>query len=301
MRIFAVARVLACSTVLAPFAAAAQDSFSLELEAGTVYDSQLVVDEIDVEQSEGDVAFRFGADLEYQPVDTDSFELEFGYNFGQSVYLDFDDFNLQSHVADVNASTRIAGARVGARYAFSHYRLGGDSLFDMHTITPSISGFVADGLFARGFYTYNDKDFATLDGRDATGNQVGASVFKFFSDNAGFISVSGRWEEEDAVAAEFDYDGFVIGADLRIPITGSRSGPRLQFGVDYRERDYDSITPSIGEIRTEDRLRGDAELTVPISERFSVEVGYRYTDRNSNLPSADYTENRVSAGILFEL
>ncbi|KWV95499.1 outer membrane beta-barrel protein [Erythrobacter sp. AP23] len=301
MKKFTVARLLVCSTFFVPASAIAQDGFSLELEAGTIYDSQLVVDEIDVEQAEGDVAFRFGADVEYQPVDTDSFELEFGYDFGQSVYLDFDEFNLQSHVADVNASTRIGGARVGARYAFSHFRLGGDGLFDMHTVTPSVSGFVADGLFARAFYTYNDKDFATLDGRDATGNQVGASLFKFFADNAGFVSISGRWEDEDTVDPQFDYSGFVVGADLRVPIAGGRDGPRLQFGVDYRDRDYDSITPSIGEIRTEDRFRGDVELTVPISERFSVEVGYRYTDRNSNLPSADYTENRLNAGILFEL
>ncbi|MCJ7420520.1 hypothetical protein [Sphingomicrobium astaxanthinifaciens] len=301
MRISGVARFLACATLLAPASALAQDDFSLKLEAGAVYDSQLVVDEIDLEQADGDVAFRLGADLEYQPVDTDAFELEFGYDFGQSIYLDFDEFNLQSHVADVNASTRIAGARLGARYAFSHYRLGGDALFDMQSIAPSISGFVADGVFARAFYTYNDKDFSVLDGRDATGNQLGASVFKFFNNNAGFVSVSGRWEEEDAVDPAFDYDGFVVGADLKLPIAGGRDGPHVQFGIDYRDRDYKAITPSIGEIRTEDRFRGEVELSVPVGAGLSAEIGYRYTNRSSNLPSADYTENRLSAGMVLEL
>ncbi|TWJ09792.1 outer membrane beta-barrel protein [Altererythrobacter ishigakiensis] len=294
-------RALVGTVILVPYSASANDQWSVEIEAGAFYDSQLVVDEIDTQEDSGDIGFRLGADVEFEAVNTDAFDLEFGYDFGQTLYADNDEFDLQSHVADVNASTRIAGARVGARYAFSHFRLGGDSLFDMHTITPSVSGFVADGLFARAFYTYNDKNFATFDGRDATGNQVGASVFKFFSDNAGFISVSGRWEEEDAMAAEFDYDGFVVGADLRIPIAGGRGGTRVQFGVDYRDRDYKAVTPSINEVRTEDRFRGEVELTVPVNERLRLEAGYRYTDRNSNLPSADYKEHRVSAGMLFEL
>lgn len=299
--ISATARLLACSAILVPTGAYAQDDFSVELEAGAFYDSQLVVDEIDLEQADGDVAFRLAADFEYQAIDTDAFDLEVGYDFGQSVYLDFDDFNLQSHVADISASTRVEGVRVGARYAFSHYRLGGDALFNMHTITPSISSFIADGVFARAFYTYNDKDFSAFDGRDASGNQVGASVFKFFNNNAGFVSLSGRWEDEDAVDPAFDYDGFVVGADLKIPFQNDRNGPFVQFGIDYRDRDYKAITPSIGEIRTEDRFRGEAELSIPIFNGFNAELGYRFTDRSSNLPSADYIENRVSAGMVWEL
>lgn len=288
------------ATAFASTGAAAQD-VSLELEAGAFYDSQLVVDEIDLEQTNGDFGFRLGADLEVEAIDTDAFELEFGYDFGQTIYTDFDEFNLQSHTADVSAATRVAGARLGVRYAFSHYRLDGDALFNMHSVTPSVSGFIADGVFARGYYRYADKDFDTRNERDATGHQVGASVFKFFDDNAGFVSLSGRWETEDAVDPALDYDGFALGADVRLPIAGGRDGPHVQLGVDYRNRDYEAITPSINEIRTEDRFRGEAELTVPISEQFRIETGYRYTNRNSNLPSADYNEHRLSAGVVFEL
>ncbi|MBX7532043.1 outer membrane beta-barrel protein [Qipengyuania sp. 1XM1-15A] len=301
MKVSSVARALACSTILVSTSAFADDQFSLELEAGTFYDSQLVVDEIDTQVDAGDLAFRLGADAEFEAIDTDAFELEFGYSFGQTLYTDSDEFDLQSHTASVDLGTRVIGPRVGARYAFSHYRLGGDALFDMHSITPSISGFVADELYARAYYQYADKDFSTLDERDATANQLGASIFKFYNDNAGFFSVAGRWEDEDAFDPALDYDGFVIGADWRIPLAGGRGGTRLQLGVDYRDRDYKAVTPSINEIRTEERLRGEAELTVPVTESLSIETGYRYTNRNSNLPSADYNEHRLSAGVLFEL
>lgn len=292
--------VLAGTAALAPQALMAQD-FSLEVEAGGFYDSQLVVDEIDIKQAEGDFGIKLGAQAEFEAIDTDSFELEFGYDFGQTLYSEFDEFNLQSHGADVSAATRIGGARLGARYAFSHYRLDGDALFDMHSITPSISGFVADEVFARAYYRYADKDFATRDGRDATGNQIGASAFKFFNKNAGFVSVSGHWEDEDAVDSQFDYDGFVLGADVRLPLAGTRDGPRVQFGVDYRDRGYKAITPSINAVRSEERIRGEAELTWPLSDSLRIQTDYRYTDRSSNLPSADYQEHRVSAGLVFEL
>lgn len=292
--------VITGAAICAPQVLWAQD-LSLEVEVGGFYDSQLVVDEIDIQQSDGDLGFKLGANVELEAINTDAFELELGYDFGQTIYAEFDQFNLQSHVADVNTSARIGGARFGVRYAFSHYRLDGEPLFDMHSITPSVAGFVADEVYARAYYSYMDKDFSTRDGRDATGNQIGASVFKFFSNSAGFVSVSGRWEGEDATDTQFDYDGFALGADLRLPLAGTRDGPRVQFGVDYRDRNYQAITLLINEVRTEDRIRGKAELTWPLNDTLRLETDYRYTDRNSNLPSADYQEHRVSAGLVFQL
>lgn len=293
--------LMAGTAMALPAAAHAKDTWSLELEAEGFYDSQLVVEEVDLEEAQDDFGIKLGADVEFQAIDKKAFELELGYDFGQTLYAEFDEFNLQSHVAHVAAATRLGGAKLGARYAFSHYRLDGDALFDMHSITPSVAGFVADQLYARGYYTYLDKDFSQRDGRDATGHQVGGSLFKFFDGNASYVSLNGRWEQEDAFDPAFDYDGFSIGADARLSLNGERSGPYVQAGVDYRDRDYDAITPSIGEVRTEDRLRGKAAFVYPLNDKLRVETGYRYTDRNSNLPSANYVEHRASAGVAFEL
>lgn len=299
MTVKVLSRCLCAAIVCIPTTAFAQE-VSLELEAGTFYDSQLVVEDVDLQQSEGDFGFRLGADLEVTAVDTESVDLELGYRFGQTLYSDFSQFDLQSHVGDVRVTTRVAGARLGLRYAYSDFNLGGDGLLSSHTLTPSVSGFVSDGLYVRGFYTYSDKDFDTSDGRDAELHQLGLSAFKFYADNAGFFSLRGHYEEEEAFDPQFSFDGFNLTAEVRVPL-GTRDDPHFDVSASYRSRDYDGITPSIGEPRDEDRLRGEVEFVFPLNERFWLEADYRYTDRSSNLPTADYVEHRFGLSAFFEL
>ncbi|MCJ7421263.1 hypothetical protein [Sphingomicrobium astaxanthinifaciens] len=289
-----------CAAFLLP-AAAQADPFSLEVEAKGFYDSELVVEDVDLTNADGSVGFRIGADAEVTAVDSDALELEFGYDFGQTAYLDADQFDLQSHVGDVSLATTLGGAKLGLRGAYGHYRLDGEGLFDQFSLTPSVSGFIADGFYGRAFYTYADKDYDLRDERDSTGNQFGGSIFRFFSDNAGYFALNARIENEDAADPAFSFDGFVVGTRARLPLDGKRGGLRLELGAQYRDRSYEAITPSIGAIREEDRLRGQAELIVPLGKGLRVETGYRITDRNSNLPSADYLEHRVSGGIVWEL
>lgn len=299
MSVKVISRCVPAAMVCIPANAFAQE-VSLELEAGTFYDSQLVVEDVDLQQSQGDVGFRLGADVEVTAVDTDRFDLEVGYKFGQTLHSDFSQFDLQSHVGDVRVTTRVGGARLGLRYAYSDYSLGGDGLFSSHTITPSISGFVAEDLYVRTFYSYIDQNFDVDNGRDAEVHQVGVSAFKFYADNAGFVSLRGRFEDEDAFDPQFSFQAFDLTAEVRVPL-GTRDDPHFDISASYRNRDYDGITPSIGVPRDEDRLRGEVEFEFPLNERFRLEADYRYTDRSSNLPSADYVEHRFGLTAVFEL
>lgn len=287
------------SAVFCTSPAIAQD-ISGEVGIAGLYDSHLTNDDIDVESDEGDFGARLDAEIEVQLVDTDRFEFGVGYDFGQTLYADRTDFNLQTHRLGADVGVRAGGVKFGLGYDFMHIRLGGNALFDRQTITPTISGFVSDGVYARAYYTYLDKDFDVTPGRDATGHEVGASLFRFFDGNRGFVSVRGSVESENAVDPAYDFDGFLVGVGSAIPLTAAKDGPRARLGLNYRERNYDAITPSIGAIREEQRWRAEAGLEVPIKGGLRGEAEYRYTDRSSNLPSADYTEHRITTGLVYE-
>ena len=65
----------------------------------------------------------------------------------------------------------------------------------------------------------------------------------------------------------------------------------LKLGWRGETRDYSTITPSIGEVRDDDRNRYQAELKIPLGEHFFIQFEYEYSDYSSNLESADYSQN----------
>lgn len=286
----------ALASVCAP-AFAAEGDFNLEAAAGARYDSNINVEEADVLVDAEDIAAVFDVSASYE-LDASPGSLKLGYDFGQRLYEDFDQFDLQSHRFSAGARTRVAGARLGLDYSYNILRLGGDPFLDLQLISPSVAGFVAPKTYVRGYYQYMKKDFEVLAHRDADRHSFGASAFRFFMDNDAFVSVGGRYETEDASAPELDFDGYLLEANLQLPLPGIKDG-EVQFGYNYRKRDYDNVTPSIGERRIENRSRFEAEAEIPIVGGLALHTGYQYTDRNSNFPSADYNEHLLTGALSY--
>lgn len=288
------AGLLLAAVSAVPAAASSRDKpFSLALTAGAEYDSHLSVEAIDLERGVGDTAAVFAAQAEYKPLQGRAGEVALGYDFDQSLYSEHDDFDTQSHRLTAGGALRLGKARLGADYGFHHVRLDGDHLLDMHTISPSISGFVADKLLARTYYSYFDKDFADFDSRNAEAHSAGIAVNRFFMDSRGYVSLGVRYDTENAVDPALDYDGYLLSANLQLPL-GLRDGRgRVNFGYTYRNRDYDNLTPSIDERRAEKRSVFRARSEVPLAGKLGLELEYRYTDRSSNFPSADYNEHKA--------
>lgn len=289
------------SALCASPAFAADSPWQLEAGVGLLYDSHLTFEAADLQQDSGDFAAKVDVNASVTPIDTRKFDLKFGYAFGQTLYSKFNNFDLQTHRGEADARLRIGGARLGLGYDFTHVRLGGGALFNMHSITPSVSGFVADEIYARAFFTYGDKNFHLRDSRDAKTFDYGVSVLKFFQNNRGYVGANLSMEKENARGPAFDFDGFKAGVTARVPIGTEKLDPRLKLGIEYRERDYDSITPSINAVRREDRLRGNVGIEVPINKSFRIETNYRYTDRNSNFPASNYQEHRAVASIVYAI
>lgn len=292
--------LLAGSAIATGSSAIAADRFSFEGSLGAEYDSRITVEELDLQRSEGDVAAVFDAAFRYRPVETKRGELTFGYDFGQRSYLQLGDFDRQSHRFSADGKLDVGRARIGANYAFTHLRLGGNSFLNMHMVRPSIRIPLAKRTSATPYYRYLRKNFTRSEGRDADAHALGTTVIHRLGGRALLIA-GARYDRENAVNPELDFDGFELNGAVQWPLNLASTPGRVRMGYSYRKRDYDNVTASIGERRRENRSVFSALAEVPVMERTSFRTGLRYTIRDSNFPITDYNELRASATFVFRL
>lgn len=269
--------------------------FSIELSAGAEYDSNVSVNEIDVDTGADDFAAVFDADLGFSHDLGSDTELDLGYSFSQSLHEDFTNFDLQSHFASAGLTHDFGAFDLGGAYRFIYTRLGGSGFLTLQQVSPYVTKFFGKKLFVRADYTYTDKDFHNRIDRDADVHAGGADIYYFLNGVRTYIVVGYKYESEDAVDPQFDFNGHNIKARIsqRIPI-GERDA-KLRLGWRYETRDYSSVTPSIGVERDDDRHRLQAEIEVPFSDWLFGQLDYEYSDFSSNLPSADYKQHVASA------
>jgi hypothetical protein len=74
---------------------------------------------------------------------------------------------------------------------------------------------------------------------------------------------------------------------------------KLELAWRYEDRDYSSVTASIGEDRSDERNRWRADFEIPMIGQSSVQVYYSYADYESNYPQADYTQNLFGTRFLY--
>jgi hypothetical protein len=281
--------------------------WSLDISAGVKFDDRVTIDEADASAA-SDVAAVIELDGAYKLVNENDTRVEVGYEFYQSLYSDLSDFNWQEHNPSISAWTKaFGGVKLGISYDYLHGILGGSFYYGQHTIAPSLSAYLSDDIMVTLSYRYYDKDYTSLeDARDATGHQPNADAYFYFSENKrGYLSFGAGYTNEDTTGPEYDYSGFVGRAAIQVPIEPFGMPGRLRLSYSYQMRDYDSpeslfpvLPPVPGDPTREDdrqtlRLLADAE----IADNLKLYADYRFQDRGSNLPSADYNKNVASLGL----
>ena len=68
---------------------------------------------------------------------------------------------------------------------------------------------------------------------------------------------------------------------------------KLELSWRYEDREYTSITPSIGEKRDDKRHRWKVDLEYPFLKKGAFQLYAGYSDYDSNFPRADYDQNVV--------
>jgi len=276
--------------------------YRLAARIGLEFDDNVSVPEIDATSEKADGAFVADLAGSYRLFASERAVVEAGYDFTQSLHFELSEANLQSHGVWLDGSHAIGAVDAGLGYRFGTSTLGGDGFLNLHEVRPRLGVPVRPGWIAELAVAYRNKDFLDSQDRDRDGHHVSAGVRNFFQlpDRRTRVDAGVRFETEDTRGPEFDYLGFSLGAGLRVPFEW-RGEWRFDLAYRLRMRDYSNETPSIGEARFDLDHGVGVGLMRRLGRHVEAQLDYRFTDADSNLPSADYQDNTVGIGFRVSL
>lgn len=288
-----------CAGFLATVAAAAPAKYSAEVGIGGEYDSNVTVDEVDLTSSESDYALILDAGFGASKAITDRFKMSGSYDISQTFYEEFDRVNRQTHILGTDMSLQHDGGDTGMSLYYIMSRLDNERFLDLFRASPSVSGFLAKKWFARGAYVYFNKSIDTRPDRDTDTHSGELDLYYFVRGLRSYFNVGYRYRDEDAAGAEYDYISnsgklrYVQRFELFSRIA------KLELSWRYEDRDYSSVTPSIGEERDDKRHRWRADFEIPLVGRSAMQVFTGYANYDSNDPQADYTQTLVGTRFMY--
>jgi hypothetical protein len=265
----------------------------ITLAAGLLYDDTLAVVELDEVLETGDTAVVLDLDVDYEKRFEQGTDLRLGYSLSQRSYFNETEFNLQTHNVSLNVKQNFENFDLGLETYHVHSRLDSEEFLNFTHISPYFTRFLTRKLYLRGSYFYRDKTFEDNPGRDGSVNAVDADLYYFFDSIRHYVVAGYRYEDEDTLDPSFDFTANQVQLRYvrRLDLYGNLPS-RLRLDWRYEDRDYSSVTPSIGERRDEQRQRWRARMDLPINQNLTALLTYQYVSQDSNLPSADFNENR---------
>lgn len=281
-------------------AGSGEKRWAIDTRLGVQYDDNVTTDEVDNVSNLSDDALVFDFSGTYKAYSGPEGNVEFGYDFSQSLYDDLTDFNLQSHIASVALDRSIGAIDAGLLYLYSRTLLGGDDFLGIHSIAPSAGYSVLPELYLSGRYNFQDKNFIGDSGRDARQHAASLDSYYFFYDSRAFINAGYRVEDENTENDEFDFLGHFFHLRLKtpIPIAALQEwNPALRLGYAYFQKDFSSVTASIGDKREDKRTTLSANLTVDLTEHVYAKADYQHIEAISNLSSSDFDEKIVTFSV----
>jgi hypothetical protein len=298
-RICAVAILTLFAASLAGGAQAQQKRWTVTGSIGFEVDDNVGVDEVDNNTSLPDEALLIELGGTYKPQFGDSYGLELGYDFSQSVHEDLDDFDLQTHSLSASVEREIAPWDLGFTYLYSRSLLGGDDFLGIHSLTPTLGRSLTDRWYVSLRYGLQVKDFIQNrnDARDAVNNGLTFDNFVFFDQSRSFISAGYRIEDENTDGDEFDYIGHFlhVRAKVRLPIKQLQSfNPTMRLGYQFSKKDFSNNTPSIGAERDDERMTFSGAFSLDLTDKVNTELAFETIEAVSNLASADFNETIVT-------
>lgn len=277
---------------------APQRPVSFEISTGLHYDSNVAVLELDTATNVGDSAALLELGVGYRSPADRPLTFTGGYNLSQVSHEDFDAFDLTIHRGSAGVAYDLGRTDIGANVNHAVAHLDGGSFLTLTQLSPYVSQLVGERLFLRFAYIGTDKDFARNPARDATSSALSADAYVFINGVSSYIVAGYRYDEEDAVDAQLDYSGRRLRTEFvrRFPF-GTEKELTLRTELRFETRDYEQTNLLIGAPRRDNRLQLDVSAEVPVADRLTVRVGYRYADNRSNFPAVDFGERVYSAAL----
>ncbi|HDZ07802.1 surface lipoprotein assembly modifier [Pseudohongiella sp.] len=293
--------LLLIATGIASGVAIAQgsDEFTVSgsLEAGAEYNSNVSVSELESATGESDTAGTLDAAVDANWQATDRLSVDTGYSFSGERYQDFDSFDLDLHLLYGDVSYELDAFSLGSNYYYADANLGGDDFLILKQYSLYAGKLFADQWFLRGALNFADKSFDDFAQRDADSEGLSLDAFWFFNQGRSNLVLGYAFDEEQARDTAFSYDAETLRLRYthRLDLLGNDT--ELRLGTRWQDRSYQSVTPALGARRDDRQHITDARLEMSLTEQLAVAAQLERGDYQSNLGSADYTENRASVSL----
>lgn len=270
---------------------------SFDGRAGVAYNDNIFVNELDSSSGESDkIGFITGrVKLDHDLGENTEFNAS--YRYSRNAHTEFSRFDTQTHLFSTGLEHDFGDVEIGVSYQYADSELDNDGFLTLNQISPYVEKYFGKKLLLRGTYGYVDKQFDGRPTRDATVNKGGADVYYFIDGVKRYVQTGYNYEDVDAVGPEFDHGAHNLKLRYIQRIPFNKRNAKFEAGWRYEKRDYDNLTPSIGEVRDDNRHRFQAEVELPITDSVYGLIELEHATNSSNLPSADLNRNSASASV----
>ena len=266
----------------------------VEVSAGAEQDSNLNIVELDKHSKQSDLAALLGIKIDGSYKPGDAWSVTGGYSFSSKTYRENSAFNLAIHQLYADANYNADVATVGISHHYANAFLDGDSFLALNQTSLYVAKLINNRIYLRGAANIQDKKFNGISNRNANNLGFSGDAFLFFNEGKTFVSVGISRDKENAHANQFDYKGIEVKAKVSHKFMLGAKANKVQLGWRHLERDYSRITPEINAQRYDSGNSVEATWELAFTPKISVETKLEKGNFNSNLASADYTENRAS-------
>ena len=268
-------------------------TYTAELAVGGEYDSNVTIDEVDLNSSQSDYGLTLEAKLGARTQLSKNTVLDLSYDYSQISYREFSLVDRKTHILGSNLEVDLGEFDAGISYFYINSRLDNSKFLEFSRVSPSLSGFLAKKWFARGAYVYTDKTIENSRGRDAQSNAGEVDIYYFRRGLRSYFNLVYQYKKEDARDAQYDYKSGNIKIRYIQRFELLSRIATLQLAFRYEDRNYSSDTPSIEKNRADERARWRIDLKIPVIDKGAIQMYAGFSDYESNLPRADYTQNVV--------
>ena len=268
---------------------------SFELGVGAGYNSNVSVTELDNNSGADDALANIYGQVSYEKDLSDNTEFTARYRYSQTSHSNLSRFDRQAHSLSTRIEHDFGDLEAGVSYRYYDSSLDNDGFLSSHRISPFIKKRFNKKIMARAFYAYSDKNFDTSIARDTNENEGGIDLYYFMNGTRQYLQTQYSYKDVNSFGPQFDYGAHKIRVRYTKRITLNNRRVRLRGTYRFEQRNYGSVTPSIAAVRGDTKHRLYGEIQFPITGNVSGELEYQHAINNSNLPSADYNRDLLTA------
>lgn len=276
-------------------------SYEADIELGYGYDSNVSVDDVDLTTNVGDqfADLRLSGKISYE-TENDA-EFSAGLTLSEKLYDTFDRFDGSLALATLSANKELGDVELGIAARYVDYDLDDRDFLSLSQVSPSLSWFPSKETYVRLTYEYSDESYERNNGRDNERHELGGAFYYFINGLRHYISFQAQLSEEDADSELFNNDAWQFRANYHRTFKLFSADAELKLSYRFQNRQYDDLSdPDIGDFREDDRNRYELELEIPFATKWAIVSEIIYNDYESNLESADYTQEVYQVTLKYE-